>query len=690
MKITTLPHVCALSLLLAARSPSGAAGVTASSLVIEGPASVKENSTANYKATAIFADGSAKVVTTQAEWSASSRYATIKDGVLKTGEVTGNQTITVTATYKKRGVTLTASKSVTIEDGAKATLLSLSIQGPVAVPENSTANYTAMATFSNGVVQNVTSSAAWSENSPYATVKGGVLTTAEVAGNQTVTVTASYTSGGVTKTASQVVTIQDSGGLAGSHAGRFSTYEGTRTCLRCHDQQARAFHQSVHYQWQGDASEAVGLSSTIAGKLGGINDFCIYPNINWLGRLTNTLGQAVDGGCARCHSGLGLKPTETATSEQLENIDCLLCHSAQYRRKLDETGTRFVPDTANMEVSLLQAAVDVTRPTTATCLKCHAYAGGGNNFKRGDLEAAQADATRELDVHMASRERGGAGLSCLSCHPAVAHKIAGRGTDLREREVLTPVSCTNCHQARPHGVPDLDKHTARVNCTVCHIPVFAKAAPTDMVRDWSAPAHLNPVTHLFEPHMTMQANVTPVYGFFNGKSKFYQFGDPAVPGPDGRVLMAGPIGSVNDPGAKIHALKWHQGIQPMDPETRRLLPLKIGIFFQTGDVAAAIAQGAAAVGWPYNGHTFVATERYMGLYHEVAPKEQALTCSSCHGGTRMDFAALGYKPLATRNGAPLCQSCHGFKTADFYKIHRVHVADKKLDCSNCHTFSKAN
>lgn len=79
----------------------------------------------------------------------------------------------------------------------------------------------------------------------------------------------------------------------------------------------------------------------------------------------------------------------------------------------------------------------------------------------------------------------------------------------------------------------------------------------------------------------------------------------------------------------------------------------------------------------------------MGLYDEVAPKEQALTCTSCHGGTRLDFDALGYTPLTTRNGQPLCSSCHGARTASFSTIHSVHVTERRYDCSTCHGFSKA-
>jgi hypothetical protein len=195
--------------------------------------------------------------------------------------------------------------------------------------------------------------------------------------------------------------------------------------------------------------------------------------------------------------------------------------------------------------------------------------------------------------------------------------------------------------------------------------------------------------------MVLQSDVTPVYRFFNGTSRFYQFGSPAERQANGKVLMAGPLeGERKDPGFKLTAMKRHEGLQPVDPLTRYLLPLKIGLFFQTGAIVNAdvkldaVRQGVAAVGWAYNGYEFAETERYMGVYHEVAPASQALNCSSCHGGTRLNFAELGYTPNATRNGRPLCASCHEAKTASFATIHQKHVTDKQLDCINCHTFSK--
>jgi hypothetical protein len=391
--------------------------------------------------------------------------------------------------------------------------------------------------------------------------------------------------------------------------------------------------------------------------------------------------------------GLGDKPDPTVTQAQLENIDCLICHSPGYKRKVDTINGvfKFVADTALMTESILQAATDIHLPAKDTCLNCHSGAGGGNNYKRGDIEEAHRDPTRDFDVHMSSAAQGGAALECLDCHSVSNHRIAGRGTDLLERDSLDPVSCTSCHNSAPHGNADLDQHTARVNCTVCHIPTFAKAAPTDMNRDWSLPGAIDVQKRLYDPSMDQQANVIPEYQFFDGKSAFYRFGDPAVPGASGRVLMSGPHGDITTPGARIYAFKHHLGTQPIDPVTSQLLPLKIGLFFQNGDLATAVQKGVEGVGWTDHGFNFALTERYMGLFHEVAPKEQALSCNNCHnGGTRLNFAALGYTPKTTNNGKALCASCHGSKSASFTTIHAKHVTDKKYDCSACHNFSKAN
>lgn len=675
--------------------PPGKAEIVA--LEITGPSAVAENAGAQYQVAARFSDGTAEDVSLSVAWEENSPYAAIDGlGYLTTDTVSGEESLTVSARYGS----LTGSMPVVIQNATEE-LMSLYMSGPDSLTEGQTASYAVTAVYTSGTTEEIQSGLEWDVTPPGAATidTAGNLTAQAVDADQGITVSAAYTAPGGLLTATAAVTVLNTAeNVSGSHAGRFSAFEGTATCLECHTAEAMDVHASVHYQWKGDASEAVGLSTDVAGKMGGINDFCIYPDINWIGKLNNINGEAVDGGCAKCHAGLGAKPSPEATQAQLENIDCLVCHSDTYKRTVAmvDGQYRFVPDADKMGVSILQAASDITLPSNDSCLNCHTKAGGGDNFKRGDIEEAHRNATRDFDVHLASADMGGAGLSCLDCHTTESHRMAGRGVDLRPRESMDEVSCANCHTEMPHNDNRLDAHTARVNCTVCHIPTYAKKAATDMVRDWSQPGDLLVEKGLYEPHHEKGQNVTPVYRFFNGTSTFYEFGAEAVPGPDGRIVMAAPLGSIEEPNAKIHAFKHHLGNQPIDPDTQRLLPLKIGKFFETGQIGTAVAMGSEAVGWEYTGHDFAQTERYLGLFHEVAPKEQALNCNSCHGGDRMDFAALGYSPKETRNGRALCMSCHGDESGEwkgseyFFRLHGKHVQGEGYDCMECHSFSSAN
>jgi hypothetical protein len=487
--------------------------------------------------------------------------------------------------------------------------------------------------------------------------------------------------------------------MQNSHAGRFTTYEGSKTCNQCHDESLQV-HASVHYQWHGPTPHAVNMET--GGKLGGINDFCGYPDINFIGQLTNLNGETVDGGCAVCHIGMGVKPDPEPTQAQLENIDCLICHSDSYRRKVmknPDGSFVFVPAPEKMDVPLLQAITDIRKePSKGACVNCHSYSGGGCNNKRGDIEEAHRNPPNaSFDVHMAAKEIGGAGLNCQNCHISEGHRFAGRGVDLRPTDFDVAVRCTNCHSSMAHEQRKLNEHAARIDCTTCHIPVFAKIAPTDMLRDFSKPPQILEENQIYEPYFEHQNNVIPEYRFWNGLSRFYQFATPYELSGSGRVLMAGPVGDITDPNAKIFPFKHHLAVQPYDVDTKYLLPLRVGILFQTGNVAGAIEAGAQAVGWPLsNGYDFVQTERLMGIFHEVSPAEDALSCNDCHGqGGRMDFAALGYAPLPHRNPelAQNCASgCHGKETeewspSEFFRgVHDEHVGEEGINCSACHNY----
>ena len=128
----------------------------------------------------------------------------------------------------------TASKSFALTINAAAvTLSSISIAGSASVNEGGTATYTATASWSDGTSTSVTPT--WSTN--LGTISAaGLFTAPQVTSNQTATVGASYSSGGVTKTASKSVTVANvtatlsSISIAGSasvNEGGTATYTAT-------------------------------------------------------------------------------------------------------------------------------------------------------------------------------------------------------------------------------------------------------------------------------------------------------------------------------------------------------------------------------------------------------------------------------------------------------------------------------
>ena len=359
-----------------------------------------------------------------------------------------------------------------------------------------------------------------------------------------------------------------------------TTYEGSKTCgstaSGCHHaDKPLEVHGSGHYQWQGPTPGVPNLGGQIGGKWGSINDFCAYPDINFLFQMTNLANVPVVTGCGSCHAGMGVPPSPIATQAQLDNIDCLMCHSDLYKRvgyilPNGQPGFKIDP---TLDVGAVTAAIQPI-PSRATCLtRCHVGAGGGPGFKQGDIDPLQIDPPASLDVHMASVANGGAGLSCLDCHTHSNHRIAGRGNDIRPTDLNVKVDCSTstCHAAHSHDSvdsADIDRHMTRVHCTVCHIPAFARNAPTDVFRDFTK-TEPDAATSRYEPVRTLATNVRPTYAWFNGLSYFYEFGTPLTLESLGRFMMAYPLGDINDSTAKIHAFKLHQAKQGYDLVARR-------------------------------------------------------------------------------------------------------------------------
>jgi hypothetical protein len=138
-------------------------------------------------------------------WFENSTATTISaGGLLTAGEVNSDTIVTVSASHTIDGTTLNATQDVRVLD--TLALVSLTLSGLNSVNENSTAQYTATAFFSDGSSQSVNPT--WSENSPATTISiFGLLSAGEVTNNTPVTVAASYTFGAITRTAETNVTV---------------------------------------------------------------------------------------------------------------------------------------------------------------------------------------------------------------------------------------------------------------------------------------------------------------------------------------------------------------------------------------------------------------------------------------------------------------------------------------------------
>jgi Cytochrome c bacterial len=431
-----------------------------------------------------------------------------------------------------------------------------------------------------------------------------------------------------------------------SHQKYFEHYEGTKTCLACHEKEAKSFFHSQHYQWKGEAPAIVDSHGKELGKINTINDFCTNPVASWIGLTKNSRGEILSKGCSKCHAGHGLLPSATESPEQLENIDCLICHASGYQRDLYprlQGGWVWKPILWRNQEGLDSVAKRIGLPTRTTCLRCHAGSGGGPNFKRGDLEYALTETDKDFDVHMGT---DGADLQCVDCHAGSDHRLRGRGTDLSGSDMpAKPLACDNadCHGPAPHRAEVLNIHAKRVYCTTCHVPTFAKQDATDMVRDWSVPKY-NEAADKWSATITMAKDVKPVYAWYDGTTWEQLPRVPVTVRADGTVGMMIPQGDRNDPAARIFPFKLHRGRMPVLDGKNWLVPIVVEAFFADGNIDKAVKNAATDMyGVADATYHWVDTVRYMGIFHEVEPASKALACLDCHApGGRLDWKALGY------------------------------------------------
>lgn len=429
-------------------------------------------------------------------------------------------------------------------------------------------------------------------------------------------------------------------------------YDGTRTCVECHDTAAKEVAESLHYQTGGEPRFIEGWEK---GKGAGLlADFSplyhTYAGINWAGiKPAGAARQEQPNGCAVCHMGMGKQPNQTGAlaADDSENIDCLVCHGPGYRRSIvkevktvkeklivREKGKtkgkwiekekeiakeafrfRIAPATG---VDVLNVARQAQKTSAEMCLRCHGAAVGGN-FWRGITGG-------ENDVHFSM------GMSCTECHTVKKHKIAG-GAAIKTQELTdVTVGCPNCHTEKPHkgdSGPLLNKHSYRIACQTCHVPAIARHANAATVTDidWTTPTK-NEKSGLFEPASRRGSRLKPEYLWWN------------------RTMRSAwePAGSKRDRQARIYPWQRINSTVIADAATGMPLPLEISVYAVTGDPGAAAAKGAAEARQPYSGKwKAIQQTMLVSVNHQVAPKDEALKCGDCHDSNgRIDLKTLGY------------------------------------------------
>ncbi|MBF0452992.1 MAG: tetrathionate reductase family octaheme c-type cytochrome [Candidatus Magnetomorum sp.] len=420
----------------------------------------------------------------------------------------------------------------------------------------------------------------------------------------------------------------------------------TKECLRCHQSSAEGLSTSAHWLWRGPSINTRGREKEISnGKATNtMNNFCIALSNNWPR-------------CTSCHAGYGWKDKNFDFSDRTQ-MDCLVCH--------DTTGTyNKTPQDAGMpdpSVDLIKVAQNVGKPSRQNCGDCHFEGGGGDSVKHADMNSTLFWPNRNCDVHM-----GGYDFNCHECHKTQNHHIRGRSTSLPVAE--GGFTCEACHTENPHSGNELldyhlNKHTQTIACNTCHAPLYAKCKPTKTFWDWSKAGDkkrkpqkdkYGKDDYLWKKgEFRWKESAKPEYAWFNGNVERYLLGDTIE--SMNHLKITAPVGNFRDPQSKIHPFKVMRGVQPVDPNTRLLLAPHLygkGGYWKTLDWDKSFKSGMTSVGLKYSGeYTWISTEMYWLINHEVTPKNMALSCATCHTSFK---EALNH-PL--NQSVRTCNRCH--------------------------------
>ena len=331
-------------------------------------------------------------------------------------------------------------------------------------------------------------------------------------------------------------------------------------------------------------------------------------------------------------------------------MDCLVCHDTTGTYTKTPTGAGFPA----AEVDLKHVAEQVGHSSRESCGKCHFSGGGGDAIKHADMSATLKHPDPRCDVHM-----GDLDFSCVECHTARQHRIAGRSSSVAPAEGVA--RCEDCHSDKPHlgnSLLDhhLNAHSTTLSCNTCHSPVYAKCAPTKTWWDWSKAGDMQrkPVMmHLGDSkalpdyaakkgEFRWKRAEQPEYTWYNGNMQRINLGDPVdLEAPE--VRLTAPVGSMEDPRSRITPFKIMKGVQAFDLLHHTLLiphlfpsgPDDDSAYWKHYDWYKAFVTGMEAAELPFSGKwTWKETWTFWRLEHEVMPAELALSCKQCHSSLK--------------------------------------------------------
>jgi octaheme c-type cytochrome (tetrathionate reductase family) len=449
----------------------------------------------------------------------------------------------------------------------------------------------------------------------------------------------------------------------------------TKACLVCHTEAAKQIHKTKHWTWEFLNPE----NQQRLGKKNIVNNFCTAVPSNYEF-------------CTACHVGYNWRDQNFDFKSEV-NVDCLTCHdtTGTYRKVPGLAGhptykrIEFPPKSGKFldPPDLTKVAQNVGPTSRRTCGSCHFYGGGGDGVKHGDMDSSLANPGRFLDIHMAKDELN---FTCATCHMTSGHDIPGSrytptavdrgGAHIRGKaEKSSPTTCVACHGNQPHGkeaklldarADKLNMHAKTLACQTCHIPYYARGnVATKTLWDWSTAGKLKDgkpfvvkdsagrVTYDSKKgDFRYESHGIPDYQWFNGKVVYTLLGDKL---DHTKVVQINRFEGGPGDGL-IWPVKVFRGKQPFDLESKSLvIPHTFGddnsAYWSNFDWEKAIEAGMKSVGAPFSGKVgFVESTMVWPLTHMVSPKEDTLTCQSCHSKNgRLKSLAGIYVPGSHNN-----------------------------------------